>query len=90
VRDGVIVDLNGRLVIFRDEDGFVVADYLADPNVVIIVSVFHDLRGGPTCSTESHSCCATVVRRLRWSHVYSSRFVELDLLIRLPSASYIW
>ena len=47
VRGGAIIDLDGRLVIFGDEDDFIVADYLANPDVVIIVSVFHDLRGGP-------------------------------------------
>ena len=47
VRGGAIIDLDCRLVIFRDEDGFVVADCLTDPDVVVIVGVFHDLRGGP-------------------------------------------
>ena len=47
VRGGAIIDLDCRLVIFGDEDDFIVADYLANPDVVIIVSVFHDLRGGP-------------------------------------------
>ena len=47
VRGGVIIDLDCRLVIFRDEDGFVVADCLTDPDVVVIVGVFHDLRGRP-------------------------------------------
>ena len=47
VRGGAIIDLDCRLVIFRDEDGFVVADCLTDPDVVVIVGVFHDLRGRP-------------------------------------------
>ena len=39
----VIIDLNCRLIVFRYEDGFVVADYLADPDVVVVVGVFDSL-----------------------------------------------
>ena len=47
VRDCAIVDLNGGLVVFRDEDCLVFANDFTDPDVVVIVSVFDDLNGFP-------------------------------------------
>ena len=48
VRDGSVVNLDGGLVVFRDEYGFGIADYLTDPDVVVIVGVFNDLNGFPS------------------------------------------
>ena len=47
VGNRAVIDLDRRLVIFGDEDGFVVADYLADPDVVVIVGVFDCLNCHP-------------------------------------------
>ena len=47
VGNGAVVDLDGSLVIFRNEDGFGIADYLADPDVVVVVGIFDNLDGFP-------------------------------------------
>jgi len=39
--------LDGGLVVFGNEDGFVVANHLANPNVVVVVGVFDGLSGCP-------------------------------------------
>ncbi len=58
VGGGSVVDLDGRLVIFGDEDGFIGADYLTDPDVVVVIGVFHDLNRGPSggCGIVSLFC----------------------------------
>ena len=48
--DYVVVNLDGRLVVFGNEDGFVVANHLANPNVVVVVGVFDGLSGFPRAS----------------------------------------
>jgi len=45
--DRAVVNLDGGLVVFGNEDGFVVANHLANPNVVVVVGVFDGLSGCP-------------------------------------------
>jgi len=47
VRNGVVINLDGGLVVFGDEDCLFVADNLANPDVVVVVGVFYDLNGRP-------------------------------------------
>ena len=54
VRNGVVVDLDGGLVVFGNEDGFTVGcavtvgiEGFTNPNVVVIVGVFDGLGGYP-------------------------------------------
>ena len=50
MRNRAIVDLDGGLVVFRNEDGFGIANSLTDPNIIMIVGVFYDLNRGPFVS----------------------------------------
>ena len=50
MRNGAVVDLGNGLVVFGDEDGFVVANHLTNPDVVVVVSVFDGLSGFPRAS----------------------------------------
>ena len=47
MRNRAIVDLDCRLVIFGDKYRGVITHGLADPNIIIIVGVFHDLSSLP-------------------------------------------
>jgi len=47
VRNGAVINLNRRLVVFGDEDGFFIPDNLANPNVVVVVGVLDGLSGRP-------------------------------------------
>ena len=48
VRGNAVVDLDGGLVVLRDEYRGVITHGLADPNVVVVVGVFYDLNRGPS------------------------------------------
>ena len=57
VRNGVVVDLDGGLVVFGNEDGFTVGcavtvgiEGFTNPNVVVVVGVFDGLSGFPRAS----------------------------------------
>ena len=54
VRNGVVVDLDGGLVVFGNEDGFTVGCAVTvgikgftNPDVVVVVGVVYDLNGRP-------------------------------------------
>jgi len=47
VRNGSVIDLGGRLVVFGNEDCLFIADNFTNPNVVVIVGVFDGLGGCP-------------------------------------------
>ena len=47
VRDGAVINLYRRLVVFGDENGFVGTIDFTNPDVVVVVSVFDGLGGCP-------------------------------------------
>ena len=50
MRNGAVVDLDGGLVVFGDEDGFVGTVDFTNPDVVVVVGVFYDLNIFPRTS----------------------------------------